>query len=80
MKNRVCIFTVPSLTNVLGQKACLGPKKTDNTPFRIMLMVCHLYFWYFTTQGSDSYPSSGEMGSIGTVTLAALNEIVLNVY
>lgn len=43
-------------------------------------MVCHLYFWYFTAQGSDSYPSSGKMGSIGTLTLAALKEIVSSVY
>lgn len=48
--------------------ARLGPKQTCSTSFRIMRKVCHLYSWHFTTQGSDTYSSSGEMGNVRALT------------
>lgn len=55
------VFTIPFVTNVLGRMARLGPKQTCNASFRIMRKVCHLYSWYFTTQGSDThFPRAGK--------------------
>lgn len=60
--------------------AHLGPQQTCNTSFRIMRKVCHLYSWYFTTQGSDTYPSLREIGNVRVLTEESVKDTVSSVY